>query len=479
MTQPSIDVRPDLREESARLADRLSRCLGAATWEMDTFCRLAGVEASRSVPTAAVTCEGRPRLLINPDFAARHCVRDEHLFLLAMHELWHVLLAHTRLYARPTPDHNVAFDAVINAGLARQFPGVAYRGFFEDLNSAVAFPGLLLRPPTGWPSAPIYPSAIGPEDTARVLEALYPRPGPEWAPMPTYAEILDLLTRARGTSGSERIVVLIGSHGEGDDEAEARAIDDPVLGSIVRRIVGKWPPPPVRIAGRDEGGTSDPWRLRPERVEPTARAAFAALLRRLLVFGPGGATERQRAFVPAIAGLGVLPNGRDRTIAARRALGLPATLWAQELPRRVRTTRSVRPAHVYLDVSGSMSELLPRLLDLLVPYVRTGRARTFQFSTVVCPLTLAELSAGKLRTTRGTAIGPVLEHAIASRGAGRIVLVTDGYTGEPERELVARVRARGVEVHVVLPSESGWIADLDDIAASMTVLPPLSAEPHP
>ena len=95
---------------------------------------------SREIPTAAVTCEGRPRLLVNPDFVAERCARDEHLFLLVMHELWHVILAHTRLYPRATRAENIAFDAVINAGLWRQFPGVEYRGFFEALNPADSFP---------------------------------------------------------------------------------------------------------------------------------------------------------------------------------------------------------------------------------------------------------------------------------------------------------------------------------------------------
>ena len=76
-----------------------------------------------------------------------------------MHELWHVILAHTRLYPRPTGAHNIAFDAVINAGLAREFPGPEYRGFFEAVNPAETFPGLLLRPPEGWPQRPLYPDA--------------------------------------------------------------------------------------------------------------------------------------------------------------------------------------------------------------------------------------------------------------------------------------------------------------------------------
>ena len=133
------------------LAERLARCLPGASFELETLVRLVGIEETEAIPTAAVTCRGRARLLINPRFVAEHCRRDEHLFLLVMHELWHVLLGHTTLYARPTPDHNIAFDAIINAGLTRQHPAPAYRGFFDVLNPPDVFPALLLRPPLGWP----------------------------------------------------------------------------------------------------------------------------------------------------------------------------------------------------------------------------------------------------------------------------------------------------------------------------------------
>src|SRR5512145_2705921 len=127
--------------DGTKLASRLIGSLPAASVEMETLCRLAGIKISSKIPTAAVECVHRPRLLINPEFAARYCQRDEHLFLLVMHELWHIILAHTRLYPRVTPLHNIAFDAIINAGLARQFPGPEFRGFFDALNPADVFPG--------------------------------------------------------------------------------------------------------------------------------------------------------------------------------------------------------------------------------------------------------------------------------------------------------------------------------------------------
>src|SRR5439155_16870627 len=166
-----------------------------ASCELETLFRLAGITVSREVKTAAVTCEGRSRLLVNPNFVAAHCRRDEHLFLLVMHELWHVILAHTRLWPRPTPNHNIAFDAVINAGLARQHPAPEYRGFFEALNPPDAFPALLLPPPVGWPAPPRYRRSGLPKGTDGIMRRLYPPPVTTGNREPLYEEILAVLER--------------------------------------------------------------------------------------------------------------------------------------------------------------------------------------------------------------------------------------------------------------------------------------------
>ncbi len=297
--------------ESAELVERLVSCLPAATFELETLCRLAGVVASREVETAAVECRARPRMLVNPDFVREYCRRDEHVFLLVVHESWHVILAHTRLYPRPTEAHNVAFDAVINAGLAREHPGPEYRGFFEAINAADSFPALLLRPPEGWPGRPAYPQ-VGPEGTRTLLERLYPAGNPDNGDMPLYEEILALLERGGRRSGA----FLLGDHS--DPVAEERALDDPLFGGVVRRIVASWPPPPFPLGGRDAGTSARDWRAVIGSTSDEARTAFARVLRRTRARSPGASTRRARAQVPTIAGLGVLPTSLDRLAPARR-----------------------------------------------------------------------------------------------------------------------------------------------------------------
>ena len=457
--------------ESEVLADRLVSCLPAASFELETLCRLAGIAASRAVDTAAVTCEGRSRLLVNPDFVATYCRRDEHLFLLVMHELWHVILAHTRLWPRPTPNHNIAFDAVINAGLARQHPDPEYRGFFEALNPADAFPGLLLRPPEGWPHGPRYRRGGGPPGTDALLRRLYPPPNREDNREPLYEEILAVLERAgdRGDQGDGP--VLLGDHR--DRCADDDALDDPLLGDVVRRIVAAWPPPPFPVAGRDTGGAVRDWAAALSPPAEDVRRVFARVLHRCLGPSPGRAFRRSRLMVPVVAGTGVWPNAADRLAPARRLLGAPTTLWAQPTVTPARVPERPASAHVYLDVSGSMTELLPRLLGLLVPFAADGRAAVWQFSTEVEPLPLAALRRGRLATTMGTDINCVAAHLLAHPAVRRAVVVTDGYVGRVRADLGRRLADADVRLHAVLPAESAWAGDLEAIGAAVTVLPPL------
>jgi hypothetical protein len=454
----------------SRLEERLVSCLPAATFEMETLCRLAGVVESRAVDTAAVECRARPRLLVNPDFVAERCARDEHLFLLVMHELWHVILAHTRLYPRLTPAHNIAFDAVINAGLARQFHAPEYRGFLEAVNPADSFPGCLLRPPEGWPTDPV-PPACGPPGTAEIVARLYPRPDDEQSALPTTQELLDLLAAADAEPEGAPEPLLLGDHADAD--AEASALDDPLFGETVRRIVASWPPPPFPLGGRDAGGDARPWEALLAPPAPDARVAFARLLRLALGRHPGRRTRRRRGRVDVPGGLGVLPDAADRLRPSRRALGLPATLWTQTTSTRARVPERPSAAHVYLDVSGSMQELLPELCHLLAPYVADGTARAFQFSTTVAPLSAAALRRGRLETTYGTDIRCVLDHVLADPRVRRVLLLTDGYTGAPGDDQRRAIEERRVAVHVVLPAESAWRADLEPVARTLTVLPPL------
>lgn len=462
-----------ISQEGAALTRRLVNCLPAATFEMETFCRLAGIEVSDKVPTAAVECTLRPRLLLNPAFTSKYCQEDEHLFLLVMHELWHIILAHTRMYPRATLAHNIAFDAIINAGLSRQFSGPEYRGFFRKLNPLDNFPQILLRPPDGWPDNPVYPDNVGPEGTRSILARLYPPKNNKDVKPPFYDEILELLQQHAEENGMAGWgeVILIGDHeGDGSDGA---ALDDPIMKEIMKKVVKRWPK--GQMGGRKDrgsGGDSEELLTELQGSAEHARRAFSNILKRCV--NPGSSKQRRKARrqVPGMSSINVLPNARDRTAPAKRILGAPTTLWGQPGMSRARVPDVPSKAFIYLDVSGSMGEVLPRLLTLITPYVRKGLAEVYQFSTTVEPLPWDRLKTGYVRTNGGTNINCVVQHIIDnSAKIRRVLILTDGFTGQPDVGLKTGLEEHKLRIHVVVPAEESTTEDLADIASSMTVLP--------
>lgn len=179
------------------LARRVLACIPARSYAMDALLRLFRVEITEAVPSASVSCERRPVLRVNPRFVERHCATDAHLFVLVMHELHHVLLGHTRLFPRPTPAHNLAFDAVINALLCQRFPQEAYTSFFTDYYGGEKGPLRLLAPPRG--------PRLRPKRLAELHERLYGQGATAQEVFESEGCTRRLATEIRHRAGSSRI----------------------------------------------------------------------------------------------------------------------------------------------------------------------------------------------------------------------------------------------------------------------------------
>lgn len=445
------------RPDAHTLQRRILHSLPGGSFELETFIGLVGVEVTDRVETAAVTCGARSRLLLNPEFVAAHCRTDEHLFMLVLHELWHVLLGHTRLYPRPTTAHNIAFDAVINAGLVHRFPDREYRGFFEHLYSADRFPERLLRPPVGWPARPVF-TGPGPTGTETLLRALYPV---RTAPSAYWADVVALLRDA-----AVECPDLLGDHTT-DDQGYAAVLDDDLVGGPLRDLVDRSPMTFPDGTGVGGGGLlSD--RAVGRTGSRSVRREFEEILRRSCRPDPAGTPEPTPEWgsVPSVS---VLPHRHDRRRLARARLGVPALLHQRPVPTRVVRPSPPATARVYVDVSGSMSSYLPLLFGPLLTVVQRRLATLWQFSTAVAPLPLAAVRDGVISTTGGTDIDCVLAHALDDPATSCIVLVTDGFVLDPDPQLVAGLRERGVVVEAVVPPD-GDPHTLEQIG-TVTVLP--------
>jgi len=514
-----------MRLESKRLSrefrGRILNVLPAASLQMGRFLSLVDLILSTSTPSAAVEVGPQPRLHLNPEFVQTFCRRDEHLFLLVMHELYHIILGHCSLFPKVSLQENIAFDAVINAMLCRSFREPVYLDFFRAVNPGDSFPGRLLKPPAGWPDRFELAGEAGPAE-ARVMRLLYGKSGEEV----TYGEILDLLRQESGARAMDPCV-LIGEHGEsgggsprpeglqdlgpdparqhsGDEirdaareecsgeEANSRmvegkpvlrdedAVRDELFRNILRRVACGWPQRMRSGMGRSLEQAVEGFLL---QAGKSPRAEFLVALRRLLercgvLQNPG---NRVFGWTPADRDEGfstVLPDWRDRRAAGWEDLtGQAPLIFNSVRSRRRPAFRPKSQAHLYLDISGSMGDCLPWLAKALDPLEKKGLCRMFVFSTVVDTVAHGKLLKQRLDNTYGTDIRCVFDHVLslpAGQTPRKVVVLTDGYTGAPSPDQYERWQKRGVELHVGVVDSWSVTDFLRPYARSLEILPALS-----
>lgn len=378
------------------------------------------VEFTSEVPTLAVTREDRPRLLVNLDFVTEHCRKESFVKAVICHEFLHVLLRHTERLDRLTPAQHLAWDAVINAILHREF-GAEYSGLMSEYYADAVGPYRLLRPMEEQDEEAITPVEFGYQHQ-RVWRGLY------WGHH-TADDIKEVVQDLGEVASADRSLLLGGHDADGSLGDEQAKPLPPVLEDAVHRALrsmngsGIWRTP----RGRGVGAAAYERAVAAAdtRVERWKRETFAALKRLLRPDPQSASTE----FAPVDYSLPVLSSSDRR--AAMRSLWspfIPEASWQTQAPRRSGS------ANVYLDVSGSMNAEMPLVITLLQRLRGYVRRPLWAFSDVVAP---ARIRDGKLlaNTTGGTSMACVLEH-LAVNCPPTALVVTDGYIERLPKELV-------------------------------------------
>ena len=450
------------------LTERLLQAFPSGSFCLPAMLELASIEETDAVPTAAVECCARPRLLLNPQWIEQHAATPEKLVMLTLHELHHVVLGHTRLYPRATPLDNLVFDAVINSMLCHLVPDEACTALMTDFYSEAEFPDCFLRPAQGWrPEGRSQPARLGCTPAALTTPAyahlanlhrrLY---SPEGV---GYEELRDAL-RPRVNERVLRGVALLGDHrgeGEGASSAGQLEIRSPALLSEVRRMVESWPRGQNSHRGRSLAG--ELYRVGVPVVRPSNAQLLARLLRLV-----GGSSERGRMRAirarahPVETHLPVI----DRRATVLRRLGVHPLLHRSSAPSRGPSPSGDR-VHVYLDVSGSVSGLVPALYGAVLACGTRVHPVVHLFSKKVADVSLQQLQSGFCETTGGTCIECVGQHMVSNR-VRRAVLVTDGCVGTPGATTMAAL-SRAV-VGVALTPGLSHRGDLESVADHWTVL---------
>lgn len=426
--------------DEEKIVARILDVIPPQSFELTTFLSLFRVRFSDKTETACVTCGDSPELLLNKDFIEEHCKTNEHLFMLVMHELYHVILGHTRLFPRSTKVRNLVFDAVINALLCSLFPQPAFTSFFTGYYPSDKMPFALLRP-------------IGngtPPEAENALNLLYGGTNTG-----TYYDVYEALLKSGCVKEIKLLVpggnggkpVLLGSHGEEDEEMSAEMKD------LIHEIISKWPSPDRPLKGRDLGSSE---RERNFNAKADPRFVLRRGIRRLMRHAamPGANEVRCRAVRERMCETATfLPDWRDRSHEAREAALGDALIYRAVTKVRRPTSHDNRQAFVYFDVSGSVADEVPSVARVLLPYCRRGLCAVHVFSTVVHPASARDLAARKFVSTGGTDIDCVLRHILdlpVRKRPRSVVVITDGYTGRPDAALAAEFRVAGVRLYVGL-----------------------------
>ncbi len=389
--------------------------------------QILSVHFTDEVPTLAVTCEARPRLLVNLAFIEQHCRTDEHVKALLCHEFLHVLLRHTNDQGPPSPARHLAIDAVINAIIHRQL-GEGYSSLMSSYYGNVQGLKMLLRPMTKNElqkfRANVYKSPNAIPSWWKAWSSLYD--GKLLAD--DIEQLAEDVGRASDGPGAEstdggRTVPsakdLLGNH---EDDTPLPEALQAALDRARREMNGGgiW---------RNPGMAAAPyWMLVNPKHAAMAewQARTLQVLRKHLVPAVGA----PRAPVAVHARLPVLSS------SDRRAF-LRAT-WSPFLPEAQWDATALRPegrAQVYLDVSGSMNAEMPLVVALLGRLSRWIRRPFWAFSTEVVPAVI-EGGALKAGTSGGTSLECVLEHVVRTRPTSAVI-VTDGFVETIPRKTVA------------------------------------------
>jgi len=124
-----------------------------------------------------------------------------------------------------------------------------------------------------------------------------------------------------------------------------------------------------------------------------------------------------------------------------------------------------------------MDGVLPALHAALVPLRRALSPHLHLFSTEVVRVRGSDFDRGRLATTGGTSITPVLEHALAQARGRRglpVLVLTDGWFAVPTPALARSVLEAGVRIHLGVAG-TGPLHDREGWVAASTRLPSLSS----
>ena len=401
------------------------------------------VEFTSDIPTLAVTCETQPRLLVNLDFLTKNTKSEIQVKAVIVHEFLHVLLRHTEGRQPLSPARHLAFDAVINSIIHRQY-GTDYSSMMSSHYGNAKGLQKLLRPMNSEEWDWFLKNYTTAPEWARAWNGLYK--GSLIADdIESLASTLSasVFTASTGgdcgpfalEGGGLDISDLLGNHADLGNELSGSLVK--AVESALKQMNGHgiWRSPGQRGVG---GSMADALFASDTASVRRWESKTMALMKKFLTPDRKSQAQREELWNYRIP---VLSTGDRRAfLRAQWSPFLPEASWEGQRFKQDGT------AQVYLDVSGSMDAEMPLIINLLNRVGRRIRRPFWAFSNQVAP---AVIEHGQLRTstTGGTSMQCVLDHVAKTRPDAAIV-ITDGFIEKLRPEWVAKTA--GSRLHVLL-----------------------------
>ena len=415
--------------------------------------RILKVQYTDDIPTLAVTCHAQPRLLVNLAFLGKHAKTESQVKAVVAHEFLHVLLRHTEGRQPLSYARHIAFDAVINAIIHRQY-GESYSSMMANYYASATGLQKLLRPMNAeelawcekmpdnipqWAHAwqALYAGKLVTDDIEELAqtvakETLTPNGEKDYGPF-------NLDSQDKGETP------LLGNHDDLGQELEgdmAKAVEE-----ALKQMNGHgiWRSPQERNIGGAIASTlfkENDTALRKWEVKTLA------LIKQHITPDKNTRAQKEQAWSYRIP---VLHPGDRRAFLKSQ--------WSPFLPESTWVGQRLAPdgtAQVYLDVSGSMHQEMPAIIHLLNRLGRYIRRPFWAFSDVVAP---ALIEKGQLRTstTGGTSMRCVLEH-VAKTSPSAAIVITDGYIEAITKTQAAKAQSCKLHILVTRSGNSMHIA---------------------
>ena len=359
---------------------------------------ISNVIEDEAVDTAGITKDGELRY--NKAWVDKHVGSKEDLFCLIFHELLHPAFQHF-IFGNGKLE-NIAADAIINACISGIYTKQSSFGsLFRKTYKPSGLEGILR------PKSHMYNSHF-----QKLYDALYHGHARDGL---STGQVVMTLRILLDTVQCES-VTLIGSHdgGGGGTGEELQPLPREVQGSIAAEIAES-----IGQDGNGAGCSVELLNLLKEALKSKVSIKTSLLM---------GYTTKQKIdkFIKVdkrphstISPIPIHPSKRDLILLA-------ADVWTGYFHNQVMHPHTDPfGLAIYLDVSGSVNQHLPKILGVL-QHLRDSIKTVYQFSNAVAETSFDSLVEGRIKTTHGTDFDCVAD-SIVGHGYDKAVVITDGY----------------------------------------------------